>query len=615
MNNKLKEPRRLKKDPMAQTSINAFFTKQDGTPKNMAAHNGNAGKSSAEPHMQIKSEKVSDDEVSDAETEINFGAIPPQRVKDEPMDAIEAPGNGTVVPKMEPEYFPPSDEDTDVEMDIDPTLANDSDPMVNIKTEPIPVQSTVASILSRVNESISNASPRSTNAKSDDVYRPVVKKEPEEYPPSDEATDEELDIDSTLATELDPAIKVKTESTRLDEREVEKVAWILSKVQENESAAHSKGAASPTIATSKSNRVPVLGNSSAEFPTSDGAADEEMDIDQTLAPELDPTVKVKNEPSFSERCEEDKVANILRLIPSLVKETDSDAQSESLPSTSSSILPAVKRRHDNYLEKDGGKKQSAFGTSRREHSCPSSSVANKEREREADSNEVANIQNLSIAFCFRHSIEKQIFSSFQTHENMFCEDEVLDDEQTDVDAQMLELIDLIKEKMAEEDPKALSALIDRLDDLAAAQLKKANRIAADSLEKQMKEQEKMLNDFIRKYIGEKNLDKWDHIIGHKKKCSGSAGPSEESKPKSTKAGDAQLNAVSDSTYARFMNKPLPKPFPIKPEDKKVEREKIIRRIVVQHLQPRLTSKSINEITHKFVVAQTIDHFLTMNCEY
>lgn len=398
VNNKLKEPRRLKKDPMAQTSINAFFTKQDkrdGGPKNIAAHNG-AGKSSAEPLVRIKSEKVSEDEVSDAETVIDFAAIPPKKVKDEPLDANDAPENGTIVPKKEPECFPPSDEDTDVEMDIDPTLANDLDPKVNIKTEPVPAQNMVESILSGVfaQENTSNAPGVPSNARLDDVNRLDVKKEPEEYPPSDEETDEEMDIDPAMATALDPAIKVKIESTPLEENARDKVAWILRQLEVNESAAQSEAPATTAKTTSESIRAPVLKEKPGENPPSHKATDEEMEIDPTLVPQLDPAVKVKIESTCLESPEEDLVASILRGLPSEVKETDSDAQSEVLPSTSSSILPLAKRKPDNYLEKDSGKKQKVSATSRREPIWPSSSVANEDRARKADSNEVFNLQNL-----------------------------------------------------------------------------------------------------------------------------------------------------------------------------------------------------------------------------
>lgn len=394
VNNRLKEPRRLKKDPMAQTSINAFFTKQDksdGGPKNIAAHNG-AGKSSAEPLVRIKSEKVSDNEASDAETEINFAAISPKKVKDEPLDANDAPENGTIVPKKEPECFPPSDEDTDVEMDIDPTLANDLVPKVNIKTEPVSEQNMVDSILSRVfaDENTTNAAGVPSNARLDDVNRLAVKKEPEEYPPSDADTDEEMDIDPALATELDPAIKVKIESTPLEENARDKVAWILRQLEVNESAAQSVAPATTAKTTSKSMQAPVPKKKPEENPPSDKATDEEMEIDPTLVPQLDPTVKVKVESTWLETPEEDLVASILRGLPSEVKETDSDAQSEVLPSTSRSILPHAKRKPDNYLEKHSGKKQKASAASFREPICPSSSVANEDRARKMDSNEVFN---------------------------------------------------------------------------------------------------------------------------------------------------------------------------------------------------------------------------------
>lgn len=223
VNNKLKEPRRLKKDTMAQTSINAFFTKKDKKdgddvkrsthaeqqPKKKsangttAAHNGTSNTNST-PNIQVKSEAMSDTELSDAETVINS----PPRVKDEPIDPYEMQSHD-FVPKTERDDFPPSDEDTDVEMDIDPTLANHLDPTVIVKAEPRPIEKiTVESILSNLPV---NRAESPSDEKVDDVNRPVIKSEPVEYPPSDEATDDEMDIDPTLMAQLDPTVKVKTE--------------------------------------------------------------------------------------------------------------------------------------------------------------------------------------------------------------------------------------------------------------------------------------------------------------------------------------------------------------------------------------------------------------------
>lgn len=223
VNNRLKEPRRLKKDTMAQTSINAFFTKKNKTDeddvkrsthakqkpeKNSAngtavAHNGTSHTNST-PNIQIKSEAMSDTELSDAETVINS----PPRVKDEPIDPYEMQSHG-FVPKTEPEDFPPSGEDTDIEMDIDLTLENHLDPTVIVKPEPKPIEKiTVESILGNLP---ANRAESPSDEKVDDVNRPVIKSEPVEYPPSDEATDDEMDIDPTLMAELDPTVKVKTE--------------------------------------------------------------------------------------------------------------------------------------------------------------------------------------------------------------------------------------------------------------------------------------------------------------------------------------------------------------------------------------------------------------------
>lgn len=146
----LKEPRRLKKDALAQTSIDTFFTKKDtansnnvasmvrvkqepgtdeATNRTGSAHNG---QSHAGGRMQIKNEKISDDEVSDAETEKNFELDSPRRIKEEPMDATEMLH---IVVKTDPEEMQ-SDEDTDVEDAMDSNLQNEFDSSKKIKTEP-----------------------------------------------------------------------------------------------------------------------------------------------------------------------------------------------------------------------------------------------------------------------------------------------------------------------------------------------------------------------------------------------------------------------------------------------------------------------------------------------
>lgn len=217
--------------------------------------------------------------------------------------------------------------------------------------------------------------------------------------------------------------------------------------------------------------------------------------------------------------------------------------------------------------------------------------------------------------------------------NMFCEDKVPDNEQDDEDAGMLELKALVEDKMAEEakfeeelikrtkaefaskssDAEARAAILKHLDDLAEAHLKKLNETATESLEKQMEEKRKMCDDFIQKLFGDINLKKylkkWDDIIGNEKTFSTSAGPSKDSKPKTTRAGDAHVDADSDSIYAQFMNKSLPKPLPVKPEDKKAELEKIIRKIAVQHLESYVKSKSIDKNIYNIAVAHTIQHYL------
>lgn len=181
VNNKLKEPRRLKKDTMAQMSINTFFAKKDKTDTDHE-----------EPLVRVKQEPGIE-ETSDAETEINFGAE-------------ETNGNG-IVPKNEPEEYPPSNEATDEEMDIDLELANGMSPTVKVKTEPglVPKEQLSArSILSRIeaDKAKQDAIESAPIGKLDDANRRIVKDEPEEYPPSDEETDEEMEEET---------VKVKTE--------------------------------------------------------------------------------------------------------------------------------------------------------------------------------------------------------------------------------------------------------------------------------------------------------------------------------------------------------------------------------------------------------------------
>lgn len=224
MNNKLKEPRRLKKATMAQMSINTFFSKKD---KSDTDHE--------EPLVRVKQEPGTE-ETSDAETEINF-------------EVNERNGNG-IVPKTEPKDYPPSNEATDEDMDIDPDLANSIDPTVKVKTEPGLVQKdtlTVKSILSRIDAG---------KAMHDAVKlapignHPIVKDEPEEYPPSDEETDEEM--------ETEP-VKVKTEPTCPPVQGRATVSEILSRVlPENKIEADAAIASTSKYVHSSAKRKPDI---------------------------------------------------------------------------------------------------------------------------------------------------------------------------------------------------------------------------------------------------------------------------------------------------------------------------------------------------------------------
>lgn len=307
VNNRLKEPRRLKKDTMAQTSINTFFIKKEKPDGDSAEHveqqpdtkstNGTtadahnaASASNVGPKIEIKNEKVSDDEVSDTETVINS----PPRVKDEPFDAYDARDDGHgVVPKTEPNVFPPSDDDTDVEMDIDQTLVEDFDPTVRIKIEPEQSkEDTVASILRQLrgNEAGAvNATETPANEQSDVVNPTVVKNEPEVYPPSDEATDDEMDIDPTLATEMDPTVQVKTEPISAVACPNEMVASILRDLDLTKPVKHQAEVVTTTESTSKSVQSP-----------SKRKREHQLEKDSGKKPRVDvPASIVKNRPSNS----------------------------------------------------------------------------------------------------------------------------------------------------------------------------------------------------------------------------------------------------------------------------------------------------------------------------
>lgn len=189
VNNRLKEPRRLKKDTMAQTSINTFFTKQD-----------RPSVDEAEPLARVKCERPSDDDESDAETVINS----PPRIKKEPLDAYEM-SSDSIIPKIEPEGNTSSFENGDDKMDVDAMLTTEFDSHAIVKIEPKPQEEITAAAVLRLLSPAESPS----KEKTDVAIPPVVKSEPEEYPPSDEATDDEMDIDPVLAA--DSAIQVKTE--------------------------------------------------------------------------------------------------------------------------------------------------------------------------------------------------------------------------------------------------------------------------------------------------------------------------------------------------------------------------------------------------------------------
>lgn len=340
---------------MAQTSINAFFTKKDTTHADYV-----------EPTVRLKQEPGTESENGGEES------------KDEPKTNVTF--GQVVIPKIEPEDFPPSDES--------PILANEFDSTIRIKTEPDSIQlrsekPTVLSILSKVSGSkfTVSATESPSNEKSDECDFPNVKKEFTVYPPSDEDTDVEMEIYPTLANDVDPTVTVKTEPKTVP---VPTVISILSGVFGKEYIAQ----AIETSSKTKLNNVnqPFIKEELEEYPPSDEDTDVEMDIDSTLATGLHSTAQLKTEsiietPKRIQMSEKEiNRASVLNQIPQPERQIESTVQTEvtaPTASTSKFVHIPTKRKPDSKLEKDDGKKQKVFATSSKESDHPNNSVSSR----------------------------------------------------------------------------------------------------------------------------------------------------------------------------------------------------------------------------------------------
>lgn len=230
--------------------------------------------------------------------------------------------------------------------------------------------------------------------------------------------------------------------------------------------------------------------------------------------------------------------------------------------------------------------------------------------------------------------------------NMFCDDNVSDDEQADEDAGMLELKSLVEDKMAEEeefendliartkaefvkckiqmenpdtDADVRAATLKRLEELVEAHRKNFSKQINESIEKKKEETTKQCDEFMKNLFGEidwvRCLKAWDDIILNEKSILNSS-PStsaETSTPKSTaapsKSTDTKKNDKSVGIYAQFMNKPLPKPISTKPED---DREQNIRKITEKHVQLYLNTGSIDRKIFEIIVETSTQHHLKQN---
>lgn len=235
--NKLKEPRRLKKDSLAQTSINSFFVNKIGvstttattTTAVAAAVDQTMAESSRINYangvqVKIKDEAMSDDGLSDADTENNSAIGSPPHVKEEPVDDdamlsyvpiddnvpidYNMPIGDTVKIKAEPideaakqeelygKLFEILDE-SEIEPEIEPEIVVESEPVIVVKSEPgIVVKSEP---VDEPEEDDANLTFRNLSVL--DASAHEVKQEI--YPPSDGETDPEDEIDLSLANDLE----------------------------------------------------------------------------------------------------------------------------------------------------------------------------------------------------------------------------------------------------------------------------------------------------------------------------------------------------------------------------------------------------------------------------
>lgn len=226
--------------------------------------------------------------------------------------------------------------------------------------------------------------------------------------------------------------------------------------------------------------------------------------------------------------------------------------------------------------------------------------------------------------------------------NMFCSDEVIDNEQDDEDAGMLELKALVEDKMAEEakfeedlfeKTKAEYAECRDLLNNAAAEdraaiLRRLNKLQEDSrkllkqsidenVEKSKVEKTKQCDEYMHNLFGEINweqcLKEWDAIFLKADKpipnsSSSSAGPSTtERKPIATKANDAKVK--SESIYDQFMNKTMPQPKKDESDDFESNIRRLARKYITNEYcaQGVLTDKKIETI-----VDDITKHHVTIN---
>lgn len=233
---------------------------------------------------------------------------------------------------------------------------------------------------------------------------------------------------------------------------------------------------------------------------------------------------------------------------------------------------------------------------------------------------------------------------------MFCEDKVPDNEKANEDAGLLELKQLVEDKIAEDENfetdimermkiefkkceiqslnpdaslDARAALKKRLDDLETTVTEDIFKITKEEHKRiqaqKAKECAKLLQDLFGNVNWRRFLENWDDEFTYdlvSKSSSTSAEPSSSSSAYSTSSGDIKAKDESDSLYAQFVNKRMPKPM--KPEAGKRNAEKAreerIREIAQNITQPYLERKNITQIQFNRIVEHTTSFFFKMNGE-